>query len=229
MNRDDFVKWLKHLRTRFTNVDSWLSKFPDEKMCRATDISLQDVLRAWFELMEKHAASDAMQVNTQMHKGDVAFPDSFDQIPAAVSRQCSRLEIQRVHNTRAPHTAYARERTYKCNICRDDRGGWVSIWTPESVAWVALCGESWTEELPPNNLASAACRCWCCGESLNDQDKARSGKLQSHVLCQADARVMPSRLENIEECIRAYAAWSDDRRERYSPVLDVTPCRGLTT
>lgn len=146
MTREEFVRFFKVHRSRFSGVQKWLSAFPVEPIADdelAGMPSQREILAAWFDTLSDCRFVDVLTASRAMAAGELEEPKGYDRHPAAL-----RTEARR-HETAALATVAARkvihgEPVFVCPTCEDL--GTISVVDGEYTAAVACTcnsGDRW--------------------------------------------------------------------------------------
>lgn len=156
VTQTEFNTWLRHHLANFTNVASWLGKFPDLESAASENRPTQRAIQqGWFRVLRDVELTDAMAATDAMKNGDEEQPRSFDDFPKYVRKITQRRRKPDRSTQPWQRRTADGEETFACLDCRDV--GAVTIWHPRAVIQRVLDGELW-EAI---RTATAAIRCTC--------------------------------------------------------------------
>ena len=119
MTKSEFRRWLNHHTSRFTTVQSWLSKFPASGTSEHSLAASQEViLDGWFRVLGSCDLNDAIQATDRIHAGLATGPNSFDEWPSAIALLCRADRSRRMDA--ASSERYRSKWKPKCEACQDE-------------------------------------------------------------------------------------------------------------
>ena len=192
MTKFEFLDWFAYHCSRFTGMQPWLDKQPNEI----------EVMRAAYGVLRNVSLDAAKAASDQMHGGDPdTLPKGYDRHPAAIAA------IARRNRPASRPTYHDGQQTVSCRDCGDY--GFVHCWHPASLKKLAA-GET-------ANLGGACvvpCHCAAGDGRVLSENRQKVSRFDAARWCRLDwlNGSMPSQSEPEQQAALAWLeSWRANR------------------